>query len=83
MQFVVITIIATVVVLFVVLAVGGVINSKEQYSCSNCGYVFTQKWYSLMWKSGPMVKDGNGELRLKCPSCKKVDFCQHTKRTNH
>lgn len=64
---------------FSVLAIGGIYNSKDPYSCPNCGYIFTKKWYSLMFKSGPMVKDCNGELKLRCPLCKKIDFCQHTK----
>lgn len=82
MQAIVISIIGL-VFLLLVLAIGGVINSKEPYACPNCGYLFVKKWYSLMFKSGPIVKDGSGELRLKCPTCKKTDFCLHTKRNKN
>lgn len=79
----IILIIAIFIFLTITLVIGGIINSKEPYACPNCGHVFTKRWYNLMLKSGPMVRSGNGELRLKCPSCKKVDFCLHTKRTNN
>lgn len=82
MQVLIISIISL-AVLILVLAIGGVINSKEPYACPNCGHLFTKKWYSLMFKSGPIVKDGSGELRLKCPSCKKTDFCLHANQTNY
>lgn len=70
-------ILATIIVL-ANLVIGGIINSKEPYACPNCGHIFKKKWYNLMFKPGPMVRDGSGELRLKCPSCNKVDFCLHT-----
>ena len=66
------------VVLFPILTIGAVMNSKKPYVCPNCGHRFTKKWYRLIFKSGPMVRVGNGELRLRCPSCKKTDFCLHT-----
>jgi len=66
-------------VLILTLVIGGVLNSKEPYACPNCGHIFRKKWYSLMFKPGPIIRDGSGVLRLKCPSCKKTDFCTHPK----
>lgn len=77
MQALVITLIS-VAILMIVLIIGAVINSLEPYACPNCGHIFNKRWYSLIFRFGPPVKDGGGELRLKCPSCKKVDFCVHT-----
>jgi len=77
MQAIIIAIVC-IVFIFIILAIEGVVNSRKPYACPNCGHIFTKKWYALMFKSSPPVKDGSGELRLKCPACKKVDFCVHT-----
>jgi uncharacterized C2H2 Zn-finger protein len=79
LEFVVILLV-TFVIMIIVSAIGGVINSKEPYACPNCGHIFGKKWYGLMFKAGPMARFAGGELRLRCPSCKKVDLCQHTTR---
>jgi|GEM_PF-2497518 len=81
MQAMIITILSL-IFLLVVLAISGMINSKKPYACPNCGHIFSKKWYSLMFKPAPTVKYGNGELKLKCPSCKKTDFCLHTNRAS-
>lgn len=81
MQLVVISIMSL-AVLLLTLVIGGLINSKRPYACPNCGHIFTRKWYNLVFKFGPIVKEGNGELRLKCPKCAKTDFCIHSNRVD-
>ncbi len=74
----IIGLVVTFIFLFIIGTVNGVIWSKRPYACPNCGYIFTMKWYSLIFKTRPMVNFGDEELKLRCPSCRKIDFCKHT-----
>lgn len=65
-------------ILLLYLMANSIILSRKSYACPSCGHVFRMKWYQLMFKMSGMAKYGDSELRLKCPSCGKTDFCKHT-----
>ncbi len=73
-----VTILVFIPILMLYLMINSIILSKKSYACPSCGHVFRMKWYELMFKMSGMAKYGDSELRLKCPSCGKTNFCKHT-----
>ena len=51
-------------------------QSAHTFSCPNCGKEFHPKWTQLLFEVHALDKH-----RLKCPFCRKTDFCtDHGKR---
>ena len=63
-------VIITVLFILVVCAIGGSVLAKNTYACPNCGHLFKKKWYQMM-----LSLHINDNRWLKCPSCKKKDWC--------